>query len=185
MAVSGGIKNLRVRLEVTVNRAAVAVGFPQFDTDEIQLPMPHAAFGDDFLGKFPHVFNGAFENDALDTLVMIQMRMHRGDGQIVMRVLDRGQPLSKFAFVMVINVGQVGDARALDVALQATLLQMAAQNIAHSLTARRIATLLDEFIEGVCQLLVERYREAIHDISTMKDRVNERRTGSTSEKPGR
>src|SRR5271165_1087458 len=66
---------------------------------------------------------------------------------------------------MVIDVRQVRDARTLNVSFHATLLQMGTQNVAHRLTARRIATLLDELIESGGQFFIERYGEAIHSIS--------------------
>src|SRR5258707_1694378 len=67
---------LVVGFQMAVGGSAVTVGFTQLDADQIQLPVTHAAFGDDLLGKLAHSLNRPFEHDRLDTLIMIEMCVH-------------------------------------------------------------------------------------------------------------
>jgi hypothetical protein len=65
----------------------------------------HAAFRDDLFGKLTHAIHCAFQQNGLDALIMIQMGVQRRDGQIMVSVLDAGQALGQFPFMMIVNVG--------------------------------------------------------------------------------
>ena len=67
--------------------------------------MPHTGFGNDVVSEFAHMIYGAFEHDRLETLLVIQVGMHGGHRQIMMRMLNTGQSLGKTAFVMIVDVG--------------------------------------------------------------------------------
>jgi hypothetical protein len=156
---------LHVRRQVTVSRSPVTMGSAQFNTHKIQLPMAYAPLGNNLLGELAHLLHGASQHHRLDTLVMIQMRMHGGNRQIVVRMLDACETLSELAFVVIVNIGQIGDARPFRVPLLAVVLQMSTQDIAHRLAARGVASTPDQLIEGGRKILIERYRKAIHSIS--------------------
>ncbi len=91
--------------------------------------------------------------------------MHGGNGQIMMRMLDARQPLRQFALVMIVDVGEVGDARALEVAFFGVFLQMVAQDIPDRLAAGRVTAFLDEFIERGREAGIERNRETFHEMA--------------------
>ena len=55
---------------------AVTMRRAQFNAYEVQLSMAHARFSDDFLSEPSNVLHGAFQHHRLQTLVMIQMRVH-------------------------------------------------------------------------------------------------------------
>src|SRR5271165_2111310 len=58
---------LQARCQMTVNRTTVPMRVAQFDADQIEMPVAHAALGDDLFGELPYPLNGTFENHALDT----------------------------------------------------------------------------------------------------------------------
>jgi len=125
----------------------------------------NAALGDDLVCEFVDLSQRAFEQHGFDALLMIQVGVHGRYGQIVMSVLDAGQPFRQFAFVVVVHIGQTRHASTLGTAFLAADLQMRAQNIAHRLAAGRIAALLDEPIESARQLFIERNGKAVHRLS--------------------
>jgi hypothetical protein len=145
-----------------VRGTAVAVRLAHLDADQVQLSVAYAAFGDDGIGKITHPLHRTLEHDALDALLVVEMGVHRRDGEVVVRVLDARQALGELAFVMIVYVGQVRDAGAPGVALLAVALQVGAQHVPHRLAACRVAAMPDQLVEGGRQTLVERYGETIH-----------------------
>ena len=55
--------------------------------------MPHTGFGNDVVSEFARMIYGVFEHDRLETLLVIQVGMHGGHRQIMMRMLNTGQSL--------------------------------------------------------------------------------------------
>ena len=51
------------------------------------MPVPHAALGDNVIGKMLHVAHITFQHGDLQSFVVIDMHMKRGDGEIVVMVL--------------------------------------------------------------------------------------------------
>lgn len=88
--------------------------------------------------------------------------MHGGHRQFVVRVLNRRQPLGELTLVVVIHLGEVGDALAPGMAQFVALLQVAAQNVAHGFAAGRIAALFDERVKGGGQPFRERNGKSVH-----------------------
>jgi hypothetical protein len=79
-----------VGLQMPVRRSAVTVSGAELDVDQIQHAMTNSALGNHFLGKLAHALYGTFQHDRLDALIMIQVRMHRGHGEIVIGMLNTG-----------------------------------------------------------------------------------------------
>jgi len=52
--------------------------------------MADTAFGDDFVCEFADALHRTFQHDSFEALVVIQVRMHRGDRQLMMRVFNAG-----------------------------------------------------------------------------------------------
>ncbi len=66
---------------------AVAVRWPMSMRRRRQvndLPVPHAAFGDDVIGKLPHVFTWSFKDRHLHAALVVQVDMKRGLREIMM-----------------------------------------------------------------------------------------------------
>lgn len=67
--------------------AIMCMRLSHIDTDEIQLPMTHAFFGNDLLSKLPNCFCRPLQRDGFEAFVMVQMHMHRRDRQFVVGML--------------------------------------------------------------------------------------------------
>ena len=91
----------------------VGMRFGSLDTDEIQRAVTNPWGGSQLRRKIAHCNGGPLQHHGLEAVVVIQVHMHRGDGQIVMGMLRRGDPLGECALVMVINIGKAGDAMTL------------------------------------------------------------------------
>ncbi len=89
---------------MSMNGATVRMGFADRNADQIELPMTHPAFGRECLSEVAHSRDGSLEQNGFNALLVVQMRMHRGDGQIVMCVLNAGQPFGQVTLVMVVHV---------------------------------------------------------------------------------
>jgi hypothetical protein len=144
-----------VRFQVSVRGSAVAVRVAELDADQIQHAVSHAALGDHFLGELAHTLYRTLEHHGLDTLIMIQMCMHRGNRQVVMSVLNTGKSFGELTFVVIVNIGEIGDTRALRITLLHTLLQMGAQDVAYRLAPIGVTSFRDECIERLGEVFVE------------------------------
>ncbi len=145
----------RNQMPVAVRRAAVGVSRAELDNDQIQAAVPDAALGDNRLGEFTDPFHGPLQHDGLDALIVIEVSVQGRDRQIVVCMLNTRQPLREIPFVMIIDIGQIRDARAPHIALFGALLQVGTENIAHRLASVRVATLFDEFIERRGEVFIE------------------------------
>src|SRR5512139_235819 len=100
----GPRSDLARRAVVNVLRVLLAMRMRmrRLDRDDVGLSVAHTAFSHQALRK-PH--DGiclASQNHRFETILVVQMHMHGGNRQIVMIMLDRRKPLSKFSGVMVV-----------------------------------------------------------------------------------
>ena len=51
------------------------------------MPVPHAALGDNVIGKMLHVTHVAFQHGDFQTVVVINVHMQRGNREIVVMML--------------------------------------------------------------------------------------------------
>ena len=137
-----------MRFQMTMRAAVVRVRRTELHVDEVQAPVTNTALGDDLLGELAHPFDGPVQEDRLDTLVVVQMRVHGGNGELMVRVLNTRQALRQFALVMIVNIRQIGHTESTRVAPLGTVLQVCAQNVADGFAAVGVPTFLDELIEG-------------------------------------
>ena len=126
---------------------AMGVTGIDFDVDQVELAVAHAALGDQRIGKAAHRRGRPAQDDAFEAVLVIEMGMHGGDGKVVLTVLQGGQALGQVAFMMVVDVGQVGDAMARPAALLPRLFKMRAQQVAHGFGAVPITALGDQTVE--------------------------------------
>lgn len=115
--------------------ATVGVDLPQVDTGDIELPVSHAAFGDQRVGERPDDLGGSLEDDGLKVLIVIQMRVHSRHREFVVRVLDLGEALRQRALVMVVDVREVRDTVPLRAVPLVTELHLRSQDVAERLAA--------------------------------------------------
>ena len=92
--------------------AAVAVLGVLLGTDQVQLAVAHAALRHEALAERPDGLDAALEDHRLDAVVVVEVRVHGRDDQVVVVVLQRGEPFGEVALVVVVDVGEVGDAQA-------------------------------------------------------------------------
>jgi hypothetical protein len=154
----------------TVAMVVHAVG--HLDRDDVELAVAHAALGRHGVGEGAHRAGGPLEDHAFEAVVVVEMGVHGRHGQIVMAMLQDGEPLGEIALVVVVDVGQVGDAMAAAPGggfLLARRLQVFAQQVAHRLRAVAVAALLDQGVELLRQRLVERDGDAFHIPSSCPD----------------
>lgn len=149
---------------MNVWHAGRVVGMVMFglQRNHIEVAVTHTAFGDQHIGKLSDIRLLALENDAFQTMIMIEMGVHRRDRQIMMIVLQGRQALRQFAFMMVVNIGEVGHALAMGDGTLAVALDRAANEIAHGFRTIDIAPPGDQFVELPRQRFVERYGETLH-----------------------
>ncbi len=128
---------------------AVTVGTPgiDFDVDQVELAVAHAAFGDQRIGKAAHRRGRPAQDDAFEAVLVVEMGMHGGHGKVVLAVLQDGQTFGQVAFMMVVDIGQVGDAMAGPAALLPRLFKMRAQQVAHGFGAVPVSALGDQPVE--------------------------------------
>ena len=74
-------------------------------------------------------FTGPFNMTVFIHSIVVEVRMHGRDGQIVMFMLNAGEALCQFAFVMVVHIREVGDAHTFGGPPLRALLQVMTQNI--------------------------------------------------------
>jgi len=70
-----------------------------------QFPVLHALGADKIIRQVLDVLRRAFDGQYLQTVIMIQVHVHRGDHRIVMLVLLMGQSLLELPLVVVVNDG--------------------------------------------------------------------------------
>ena len=68
-------------LQMSVSRAAVRVRLGKIYTNQIELPVPHASLRDNFIGELTHLADRPLYDDRLNALLVVQVRVHGGDGQ--------------------------------------------------------------------------------------------------------
>ena len=61
----------------------LAVGVVALYRDQVEPAMAHATFGAQALGKGPHLVGRAFEQQAFQAVVMVQVAVLAGDGRRV------------------------------------------------------------------------------------------------------
>lgn len=149
---------------MNVRRPGRIVGMAMlgFQRHHVEMTMAHAAFGDQRIGELSDIRLLPLENDAFQTMIVIEMGVHRCHRQIVMIMLQRGQALRQFAFVVVVNIGKIGDTLALGHCPLAILLDRAANEVANGLGTIDIAARGDQFIKLPCQRGVKRNGETLH-----------------------
>jgi hypothetical protein len=133
----------------------MTVGFGYLDAHEIELSMADPTLGDDLLGELSNSVRRAFQKNSLQTFIVIEMCMHGRDGQVVVGVLDDHESFGQLSFVVVIDIGDGGDARPSAIPLLFTNLEVRTQDVAYRLASRCVSLFFDETVERVGEILVE------------------------------
>ncbi len=101
---------------------AVGLGF-QADRDEAHLTVLDAALRDDAIGELPHRPGFSAKHRDFQAILMVEMHMECGDVEMMVIVMRAGEPLWKFASVVVEHVRQRREALAAALRVQPRMLQ--------------------------------------------------------------
>ena len=88
--------------------------------------------------------------------------MHGGDRQVMMVVVQVGQAVRQLALVVVIDIGERGQALAVAARLRALRLEALAQQVAQRLGTPGIALGRDEGVEPLQELRFDGDGDAVH-----------------------
>ena len=127
----------------------------KLDIDQVELPVTYAALGDQCVRKAADGSGRSAQDDAFKAIFMIEMDMQGRHRKIVLAVLQAGEAFRQITLVVVVDVGQTGDAMSRIAAFLARLLKMRPQQIAHRLRTVFIATLGDQPVKFGGQIGVE------------------------------
>jgi len=83
-----------------------------FDVDwnQVNRAVSDSTLGKQFIGTCLNIPCFAAQKYRFDAMIMVKMCVHRGDGQVVVLVLQVVYPLCQFALVMVVDEADTGDA---------------------------------------------------------------------------
>jgi len=154
------------RLQVHVR---VGSGRMMLDGDQVQLPVVDASFGDHRIGEPTDLARLAPQDHALDAVLVIEVSVHRGHRQVVMLVLQPRETLGQIPLMVVVDVGQIRDAVRARVTFLAQPIEVSAQDVAHRFGPVAVAALLDQPIELVREIVIERNGEAFHGVPAAMD----------------
>ena len=129
---------------------------------KIDLAMSHATLCHQGIGKTPDVLQGATQDHRLHAFVVVQVDMHAGDGEIVMRVLERRETTRQFTLMMVVHITHRSDAGLWFRAFQSFLLKTITNQIAHGLGAMLVTVTTGEVIKGLGEGIVDRNGQSLH-----------------------
>ena len=89
----------------TLGSMCMFLGF-ECDGHGNELPVTHAALGDDLPSEVPHILHRASQHCYLHAAIVIKVDVHRRNGQIMALVRGPGQALRQFAIVMIVDVDE-------------------------------------------------------------------------------
>ena len=128
----------------------------------MQFAMPDPSRRHDSIRETFDASNIAAQNDHLQAVVVIHMHVHAREGQVVMVVLHSSNAAGQVGLVMVIDVAEGGDTMAFTSLVQTRGLQFVTYQVAHCLRAIGIPARVDELVELLAELVIERYGETFH-----------------------
>ena len=136
-----------------------------FHRDQVELAVMNPPLGHHPVGEAADVTGAPLQDDALDAVIMVEVRMHRRHRQVMVFVLEPREALGQVPLVVVVDVREIGDAVRARVALLAQTIEMGPQDVANRFGTVAVTALLDQSIELVCEFVIEGNREAFHGLS--------------------
>ena len=102
---------------------------PDIDRDRPEFSMPHTLLGYHPLGKRQDGSGRAAQYHALEAVVVVQMRMQRRNGDIVLPVLHGRESPRQITLVVVVDIAQNADAELGISSLQALFVKLVSKQI--------------------------------------------------------
>jgi hypothetical protein len=125
----------------------------------------HAAFSHDLRGKTPDIGCGSAQKGDFQTAVMVEIHRGRGHHEIVMLAPCIGKALRQIANLVFVNIDEGSDTILALAGLVMNVVQTGPYEVSKGLRTALIAARLDEVADLGCQLIVQSYRNALHDKS--------------------
>jgi hypothetical protein len=114
----------------------------EFDRHKVQVAMPDAATSDELIRESPDLLEWPLENAGLQTVIVVQVDVECGHGQIVVGVLGFGELVAEATAMMVVDVAQDAYAAAFGVIVSPFSGQKIPKQIPYGLGAAGIAQVL-------------------------------------------
>jgi hypothetical protein len=111
----------------------------EFDWHQMQVAMPDPATSDELIRERPDLLEWPFQNARLQTVIVVQVNVECGHGQIVVGVLGFGELVAEATAMMVVDVAQDAYAAALGVIVGPFSGQKTPQQIADGFGSAGIA----------------------------------------------
>lgn len=89
--------------------AVIMVISPVLEGNQVDLPEANTAFGDGLISHVPDHLALALHDDEFQTVIVIEMCVHRGHHEIVVTMMTFSQSFGETALVMVVDVGHGRD----------------------------------------------------------------------------
>ncbi len=89
----------------------VRVRVPVTLRDDMKVAMPYAALGHDGIRERLNFTKAAPKDGDLQTVVVVEMHVQRGNREFVMAVLLAGEPLGQIPCSVLVDIGERGHAR--------------------------------------------------------------------------
>jgi len=140
----------------------LCTGLFQFDRNGMEASMPDAVLGDDAFGEVSYLLGAAPQEYRFETVLVIQMGVHRRDGEVVVRMMKAGQPARELTLMVVVHVAQRAHTMLRAALLDAGIAQGVAHEVAKRLGAVCVTLLAREPIEGVREIVIHRNCQTPH-----------------------
>jgi hypothetical protein len=132
------------------------------DRDWMKLSVADTALRHDSFGEVHHRLRRPTQNDSFDAILVIQMRVHRGNGYVVVVVLHARQAACELPFVVVVDIAQCANAMLRGAFANPGIPECASHEITEGLRPVTVALFFDQAVEGVGQVIVHRYSQTSH-----------------------
>src|ERR1700761_9119564 len=130
--------------------------------NRVKLAMSHARLRHHVLCEFRHRRGWTAQDHGFQTIVVVEVGVHRCDRHIMMVVLHARQARRQLAFMMVIYVAECPDAVFGGAAYQFLLAECLTDEVAESFRTVLIALFPNQAIEGLGKVVINRNGEALH-----------------------
>ena len=120
-----------------------------FHRNQVEKTVANAPLGDELFREGTNVVGVTTQKQGFQAVVVIQMDVHGRDDDIVGMVLEIVETFGQAAFVVVVNVGETGDAVGGFDFFQTPVFQFTPDNVAHGFRAVGVTAFADQAVKGL------------------------------------
>jgi hypothetical protein len=137
-------------------------GCPRGSWHNVEVSVPNATLRNDAVRKRFHRLHGASQDSDFKTVTIVDMDMKRGHGQIVMVMLDAGEPFRQLPCLGLVDIGERREARQMSIAGGLVPGDGIANDIAERFRSASIAATLAQPVDRLKQVVVNADGNALH-----------------------